>query len=128
MRLVQSGADLSRNLDPFAPIDRAQALDDRSQALALDVFHREVRHRAGAGEFIHTADVLMRDPPREPYFIEEALGRHRVARDLGLQDLQRDRLVRFLVARLVDDPHAATPGFLEHLVTGVQLNGPVGGM
>ena len=50
-----------RDLDAFAQAHRAHAVDDRAQALALDVFHREVGGGAGARELVDAGDVLVGD-------------------------------------------------------------------
>jgi len=124
VRLVERGADLPRDLRPFPPRDRPQPLEDRAQALALDVLHREVRRRAGAGELVGAADVLVGDAAGETDFVEESLGLRAVGGDLGLQDLQRDDLARLAVLRLVDHAHPAAPGLLEQFVAGGEVGGP----
>ena len=59
--LMQSGAHLPADLYAFPQTDGAHPVDDGTQALALDVFHRQVGGRAGTREFVDARDVLMGD-------------------------------------------------------------------
>ena len=85
----------------------ADAPEQRSQIVAVDVLHREEAPTVGFAQVVETTHVLMRDLPRDPQLVVELREPRRVAARGVREELQRDRLVEREVVRAVDLTHPA---------------------
>ncbi len=119
-----------RKLERLADLrDDGQRLLGRKPAGALDLpqiaavheFHYEVVQGARLAEVMHRDDVRMVQARQGAGFAVEPLGKARVARGGGRQDLQRHQPVQIWLARLIDGAHAALADELKDFELGKQL-------
>jgi hypothetical protein len=106
VRGADAGADRARDREHAGDGQRL-ARDPRGERFAVDELHGQHAFAVEVAEIVDARDVGMRDPARELDLAAEPLERPRRSRQLGPQDLERDRLVELEVARLVDVAHSA---------------------
>ena len=98
---------------------------DRREIRPLDVRHRDVLDAVDLAEVVNADDVAVSDLPCEQQLLFEApldvLGRGGVSRDLGANDLQRDRDFQFGVPCLIDGAHPADAELLQNVIPGSEL-------
>ena len=107
MRGRQSGAQLARDLQGLVGGKPADAAQQRSQILAVDVFHRQKEVSIAFAEIVDPAHVGMRNAPGHPHFIVKALERVGVVHDRVRQKLQRDLLAQRQIVGPVYFAHPA---------------------
>ena len=100
-------AQLPRNLDGFVLRQAPNAAQQRGQVLAVHILHGEKGQAGRFSDVKNTADVGMRDLPRQPHFAVKpgqhgAILRHRLR-----QELHGDGLAQAQVVGTVDLAHAA---------------------
>ena len=103
----EPGADLPRDLEPALLGEAADALEQRREILAVDVFHRQERVPIDFVDVVDAADVGVRHLTRHPHFGVELRQPRRIAVDVRRQELQRDRLTELQIVGAIDLAHAA---------------------
>ncbi len=97
----------------------ARARDLVVQIVALQQLHREEHVFAGRAEIADVDHVLVADTRRRFRLLDEAIDEVRLARELAVQDLERDLLLENVVRREVDRAHAAFAElFLDRVAIG----------
>ena len=106
MRRVQGGCDLTRDRDGC--FLRQRSLREQLLELgAVDVAHGDVQLAGDLAGVVDRDDVRVVDRCGQAGLAEEALAEALVLRELGGEDLQRDRPLECQVVGAVDDPHPA---------------------
>jgi len=101
----QPGAELMSDLDDFLRRQPADPFEERREILALHQLHREEDLAFRFSHIVDTAYRRMRDPPREPDFVEDAEAR------VGAGQMNQFQRYRRLEDEVVGTPyvaHAAT--------------------
>ena len=88
------------------------------QAAALDQFHREIRATLVFADFVHLDDVGVPHARRRLGLDAEAGAFLRAGQGAVANQFEGDQPLRFRLAGLVDDPHAAAAQLLQDLVAG----------
>jgi hypothetical protein len=89
MRLTKTFADLPCDLDSSACAQCAESVENPSQTLAFDEFHRNEGKASGAVEIVDAANILVSDSTRQPQFVLEGIDERRLARNLRFENFQR---------------------------------------
>src|SRR6476469_3727511 len=105
VRVLQTGTRLKHERHGSG-VRKLSTLSDR---FARDVLHDDVRAAVRLTRVVHLDDVRMREPAREPRFLQEACTEVVVARQMFREHLDRNPAVELFVMREVDDRHAAVP-------------------
>ena len=125
VRVLKRLGDLHRKMQRLAPIERPLALHILLEGNALDQFHDDVIHTAGAGDVVHADDVGMRKHRNGLRFRLEPTAELLIARKLLLEDLDRDKAVQAVIQRLIDLRHATGADVFENLIPVVQQSSDV---
>ena len=91
--------------------------------MPFDEAVREEELAVGLARGVHGEDPRMVDGGREPRLAQEALAERLVARELGRDELQRDRPVERELGGAVDDAHAAATDDAVDAVAGELRSG-----
>ena len=113
VRHRQAAAQLPADIGDFLRWQPADAPQKRGQVLALDELHRIEDAAGGFPDIEHAAHGRMRNLPRQPDFVEDALAAFRGRR---VNQLQRDRGQQDQVIGLPDVAHAAPSDSRDHPV------------
>lgn len=96
VRLRKSGAQLAGDIERLLPMQATDALQERSQVLAVDVLHSEEVPSLEFANISLAADVGMRHLAPDANLGKEALAAHRVVGQRRRQGLERDGLAEVL--------------------------------
>ena len=106
-RVVQVAAGLGHR-------QRAVALDDLVQVLALHVLHDQHQQVADLVGVEGPDDVLVPEPARRPHLVEEAVQRLGPAGQVFIDDLDGHLRAHHAVLGEVDGAHAASAQLAQH--------------
>jgi hypothetical protein len=73
VRRCQSSAQLTRDVERLCPVQATDALQERSQVFAIDVFHREKVAAFDFTDIVDSTDVGMRNLPGNAHFRKQPL-------------------------------------------------------
>ena len=90
----EAGAELARDLQRFVVRKPSDTSQERTQILAINVFHREKDESVGLADVVDAADVGMRDATCDADFVVKAFESGFIACCGFRKKLQRDRLVQ----------------------------------
>ena len=106
MRGGQPSTELPRDIDALAHGQAANAFEQARQILAVDVLHRQVQLTARVANVVDTADVWMRNLPRQPHLLAKPVSGPFVGAERR-QELEGNGLSELEILRAVDLSHAA---------------------
>jgi len=109
VRVGQRVGDLAENSSHFHRSHRTVLLQPLAQVVALDVRHHEVDEIVALFDGVDRNDVGVIQLRSRLRFAEEPLANIGPEAQFGRQYLDRNFPLQPLVARAVNDPHAATP-------------------
>src|SRR5215475_3958658 len=90
----ESGTELTRDLQRFVVRKPSNTSQERTQILAIHVFHGEKDESVGLADVVNAADVGMRDAACDADFVVKAFESGFIAACGFRKKLQRDRLVQ----------------------------------
>ncbi len=99
-------AELARDFERLIPRQPPDAPQQRGQILAVHVFHRQIGGALGFADIVHTADVRMRDLPRDAHFVAETRERGLIRRPLSGKELEGHCLGQQQIVSTIDFAHA----------------------
>ena len=107
MRRIERVRDLAADRERAGGVERALRAQERPEVRALDEAHREVEAAVDVAGVVDRNDVRVLERHRELRLAREALVEALVERELGRDQLQRDRSLQAQVVGAVDDAHPA---------------------
>src|SRR6185369_17121370 len=104
---VETGTNLTRELNRFIDGKTAYASQQRRELFTLDVFHRKEMASIRFADVVNSANVLMAHLSRDAHFTMKAGESSAVAQEIVRKKLERDGLAQLEIVSAVHLTHTA---------------------
>src|SRR5205814_1643410 len=120
MSFAESGTDLPCDVQNLRHFESTGAVQKFAQAVSIYEFHGNESRVLQPIEVINAADVMMGDAARQAQLIAESLHKSGIIGQRRFQDLKRQHLARFPIARFIYDPHASATQLVKKVIAQAQ--------